>query len=260
MIERLLVIHRQYPLMSWAVAYTCALLVLSLGGLAFDARTVSGINPWIKPIKFEISIIIFLVTVGWLLTVLQSSPGIKRIIAGGTAIAMAVEITAIVLQAARGVGSHFNTTTPFNSSVFTLMGIMISINTLLGVVLLILYCRRQPGLPPAVVWGIRLGIFVFLLASVQGALLIRNQAHTVGARDGGAGLFFLNWSTQYGDLRVAHFLAMHGIQILPVTGWLLSRSDRSAGVPVVLALFAVLVGVFAWSLMEALAGRPVWRL
>jgi hypothetical protein len=258
--EPLLALHRQYPFISWAVAYTCALLAIALGGLALDARLVAGINPWIKPIKFQVSIVIFLLTVGWLLMVLDGSPGVKRIVAGGAALAMAVEITAIVIQAARGVGSHFNSATPFDGSVFALMGIMIAINTVLVVVLLVLYCRPQPHLPPAVLWGIRLGIFVFLLASVQGTLLLRNQGHTVGAPDGGSGLFFLNWSTQYGDLRVAHFLGMHGIQILPGAGWLLSRSDRGAGVGIVVALFAVLVGAFAWSLREALSGRPLLRM
>jgi hypothetical protein len=139
------------------------------------------------------------------------------------------------------------------------MGLLIMFNTALVVWLTILYFVAQPNLAPALVWGIRLGLVLFLLASAEGALLVRNRAHTVGAADGGSGLFFLNWSTTHGDLRIAHFVGMHGIQILPLAGWLLSRNNKQAGVAVVSLLFAAILAGFVWALREALAGRPLWR-
>lgn len=239
-----------------AVWYTGILLLISLAALPFDTRLVAGINPWIKPIKFELSILVYLATVSLLLTHLPSTEAARRRIANGVALAMTFEITVIVLQAARGLKSHFNNDTPLDALLFGLMGLMILFNTILIGWLTGAYWIRKPDLPPAVLWGIRLGLILFLLASIEGGLLVRNNAHTVGALDGGSGLPFLNWSLSHGDLRVAHFAGMHGIQILPIAGWLLSRRNRENGVPVVVILFLIQLVLFVWTLQQALSARP----
>ncbi|MBL8211654.1 MAG: hypothetical protein JNK87_13115 [Bryobacterales bacterium] len=252
-------LRTEYPALAWTALVNLLLVPPSLAGLLLDPREVAGISPWIKPLKFETSIVLYVLTVGWMLLQLQGPAWPKRVVAFGAAFTMLVEISAILLQAARGVGSHFNNSTPFNGMVFATMGVMIAMNTAFAALLLFLFLFTPSPLPPAMLWGVRLGLVLFLIASAEGALIVRNMAHTVGTADGGPGLPFLNWSTRFGDLRVAHFAGMHGIQILPALGWLLSRQQRTAGVPLVGAAFLAMAAVFVFALRQALAARPLWR-
>ncbi len=90
--------------------------------------------------------------------------------------------------------------------------------------------RHRPHGPAGYVWGVRLGLLLFLVGSVVGGFMIRQAGHTVGAADGGPGLPGLGWSTRAGDLRIAHFLGLHALQALPLLGWGLSCwQPRRAG-------------------------------
>lgn len=77
-------------------------------------------------------------------------------------------------------------------------------------------------------------------------------AHTVGAPDGGPGLPILNWSTRYGDLRIAHFFGMHALQLIPLFGYYIARRPRQ-----VMLASAIYVILLAGLLMQALAGKPL---
>jgi hypothetical protein len=230
-----------------------ALLLTSLAAAPFDDRLVMGINPWIKPIKFEVSIVIYVWTVAWLLEYL---PRPQRLISWGVSVAMIVEIACIVLQAARGTTSHYNVSTPFDGAVFTVMGVFIVANTLLLARLLWLF-RLRVAMPGAILWGVRFGLVLLLMASTEGVVMLGNHAHTVGIADGGPGLPLVNWSTRAGDLRVAHFIGIHGLQILPLAGWLLESRWPRRAVAGVAALFVAALAVFALALTEALAGHPL---
>ena len=247
---------RTNRLLAFAGWFNVVLLAGSLVGLAVDSRQVLGINPWIKPIKFEISVILFVWTLAWILEHAPAPPGPKRRISWLITVAMVVEMTVVVTQAARGTLSHFNHATPLDDAAFGVMGLFIVVNTLAVAWTLYLY-RAEPALAPAITWGVRLGLVLFLMASLEGFIMIRNQAHTVGAPDGGPGLPFVNWSTQFGDLRPAHFTGMHGIQILPLAGWWLSRRRREAGTGAVVAVFGVLAIALILLTLQALARQPV---
>ena len=69
---------------------------------AIDGRTVLGINVWIKPLKFAVSIAIYLVTLAWLLGELPATVKGQGLVRWGAVVAMVVEIACIAGQSARG--------------------------------------------------------------------------------------------------------------------------------------------------------------
>jgi len=255
-------LYRSNRILTLTGGFHWLLVVVLLLIYPFDSRTILGISPWIKPIKFCLSIAIYVWTLAWYMRYLVDRARAVRIISCGVAISMLTEIACIVMQSARGTTSHFNGATPFDAAVFILMGVMIGLNAMLVVWVLVLFCKPGLRIPPAYAWGIRCGLLLFLLASAEGGIMIGNHAHTVGAPDGGPGLPLINWSREHGDLRVAHFLGMHALQVLPFAGYLLGRSRRgeSQQVRYVLGLaFLYLVAtlVLFWMAMQ---GRPLVAL
>jgi hypothetical protein len=140
------------------LALLAGMLVLS----PFDSRLVMGINPWIKPVKFAMSITIYVWTVAWLLEYLRLPSWAERIISWGISISMLTEIACIAAQAARGTTSHYNVNTPLDAAIFSIMGAMIANNTVFVLVLLIFFFIGRYDVPRPYLWGIRAGLVISL--------------------------------------------------------------------------------------------------
>lgn len=254
------VLHRANPVLAWAGWLHVALLLLALVLLTFDHRLVTGLPVWVKPLKFALSGLLYLWTLGWLLADLPApASGAVRLVSAAAALSMVVEMACIYTQAARGTTSHYNGATGFDGLVFGLMGVFILVNTLATIWAVYLVWHYQPHGPAGYVWGVRLGLLVFLVGSVLGGVMIRLGQHTVGAPDGGPGLPGLGWSTRAGDLRLAHFLGMHALQALPLLGWALSHwQPRHAGLLTWLGA-AVYVAAVTALFLQAMRGVPVVR-
>lgn len=191
--------------------------------------------------------------------------------AWATGLALALELALIVLQAARGQASHYNVSTPLNAVIFQVMGATLPAIFGAAVVTAALM-TRQRGLAPVLASEILGGLLVCLLGMAQGALMIGNAgtpgpgmigAHTVGAPDGGPGLPLTGWSTQHGDLRVAHFVGLHALQLPSLLAWLLQRYTSHIDVLTQVRLVrlatvacAAAVGVLTW---QAERGLPLLR-
>lgn len=238
------------------LAYLFLFIILVLVAL-FDSTVILGINRWIKPMKFAISIAIFQWTMGWLMKHLEARRDKVRLISRGIVMTMLAEIIPIVAQPARGKLSHFNQETAFDAAVFSFMGIMILINTILVLYALVLFFTVPSGLPKAYLWGIRYGMIIFFLASIEGGLIAIFLRHSVGAPDGGPGLPFINWSTQGGDLRVAHFIGLHALQVLPIFGYLIDRNKNTRAVALTTAVAVIYLAITALTFAQALMGRPL---
>ena len=172
---------------------------------------------------------------------------------------MLLEIACIILQSARGISSHFNNDSPFDAHLFSVMGITIVLNTIAMVIFLAIIRRDTPPQRAGYIWGIRLGVAIFLLASLQGGLIVGNNAHTFPGPDGGPGLPFVNWSTSSGDFAIAHFFGMHAMQALPLLGFMLDRTRVAAARNVVLAVGILWLALTGGLLFMALNGRPLLR-
>lgn len=227
----------------------------------FDSQQILGINRWIKPMKFTFSTWVYLWTVAVYLNFINGYEKSKRVIGWGISTLFAGEIFLVVMQAARGTTSHFNVAKPFDAMVFSTMGFLIAINTILIVYLTYIYFRANPELPKAIVWGMRLGLILFLLASVEGGYMSAQVGHAVGVADGGAGLPVVNWSTEGGDLRAAHFVGMHAFQTIPIFSlmlvWLQKRFSplRPTAFTIIFAL--VYMASFTLIFVQALKGKPL---
>jgi hypothetical protein len=247
------------PWMTIGMVLQIVLAALALLGMAFDKREILGLNPWIKPFKFDISVFIMIATLAIFLSGLHRFSTLRLWVGGSFAIALTFENLLIALQALRGVRSHMNYTTPFNAKVFALMGLMLPIVTVAIILTLCLYFAEQPNWSKAVTWGIRLGLLLLLAGFSEGALMVMHGGHTVGAADGLAGLPITNWSRRHGDLRIAHFFALHAVQALPILGYLCSRMPVAERLQVT-AVFcaAVLYSGLVWLLFrQAMAGTPL---
>lgn len=239
------------PILFWTALSNAALLILCTLLALTDNTQIVGLNRWIKPMKFTASVAIYLATMAWYWPVAVAPERAKRRAAWFLAGTMVFEIVIILAQAARGVRSHFNADTPMDLALFNVMGVVIMINIITAAVV----CRWTfRASPTAYIWGVRFGLFLFVIFSLEGIVMARRLAHAVGVPDGGPGLPVLNWSTTGGDLRIAHFLGMHALQVLPLIGFLTGSS------PAVTTAFAVWAGLSIAALWHALAGQPLVRL
>lgn len=213
---------------------------------------VMDINGFVKPMKFYLSTGIFCWTMAWFVYLLDRTRAV-RVYAWMVVVAMLFELLVVTYQASLGKLSHFNISSVFDAVLFQLMGVVILLFTIwTGYIGYLFFAQKRFAAPAAYVWGIRLGLLLFVMFAFEGGLMAAQLRHTVGAADGGAGLPVTNWSTRNGDLRVAHFFGMHALQILPLIGYYVVRQPRQVIVVAVLYFLAV-TGL----LVQALAGRPL---
>ncbi|KFA90395.1 hypothetical protein Q664_28520 [Archangium violaceum Cb vi76] len=250
--------------------------VLTTMGLFLDPRQLVGEPIWLKPMKFYVSLAAYNATVLYFFSFLSEKRRLVRISGNILAAAGALEMVAITLQAARGVRSHFNIATPFDAAIFSTMGIAITVLWVTMIVLAVALLRSRLADRPlaaalrigfiAAVIGMGLGYFMTnpnaaqLEAMRAGQRVVEAGSHTFGAPDGGPGLPLVGWSTQAGDMRPAHFLGLHAMQVLPILAALLARRrhrSEAQRLAAVRATGIAYTGVMLALAMQALRGQSL---
>jgi len=233
-----------------------------LGAYWLDDRLFQGINVWIKPLKFQVAILVYLVTLAWFA---RFAPVVTRHSRGwilherAIACAIVAELLWIGGAAAWGTGSHFNLASPLMSAVYGFMGLAAILLTSGSTTLAIAIQRsRDSGLSPVVKAGLVWGLGLTLpLTLVTAGTMSQLSNHWVGGTGTDAGgLLVMGWSRDGGDLRVSHFFATHAMHVLPAAAcvWARVAGHRKQWPVVVMAL--LYSGFIVWTFAQALAGQP----
>jgi hypothetical protein len=198
-----------------------AVLVLSglfhLGVFAVDDRPWEGPLSWRKPTTFGLSFGTTLATVTWVTGHLRMRDRLRGVLLGVFAADCVLEVAGITLQAWRDVPSHFDTETPFDSTVaFSLAFGGAVLVVVLGTFAVTAFRGRVNG-PPSMRLALRAG-FAFLVAGllagvamiVRGTTLVNSGHRTEG------------YDTA-GFLKLFHGVTLHAVLVLPLVAWWLER-------------------------------------
>ncbi|WP_067837456.1 hypothetical protein [Nocardia lijiangensis] len=244
-------LRRLHGPLLWSSAAMTALALFSLGGMLVDDRTLLGESVWLKTFKFGFAFAIYEITLAWLLSLPHKGSRGTWWLGTVFAVTGALDVGFIVVQAARGTFSHFNSSGDSVNSI----GQMVFASGVPGLffanllIVLILSWQRLVDRPTAraIHAGLALavaGMALGYLMGFTGGQLVRDAngrvvelvaGHTVlrdapaaelAVRDTVEGMPLTHWSTIGGDLRVPHFVGLHGIQVLLLAAFLLTRQAR----------------------------------
>jgi hypothetical protein len=267
--------HSSPPLTATGLLMLAA-LGAALAGLWLDPRVITGAPAWLKPAKFAISAAIYSLLLAWVFTYLPEWGRTRRLVGWTSAIVFILEVGIIDAQAWRGTTSHFNVGSRVDAVLFGVMGLAIALQTLASVAAAVALWRQRFA-DPALGWALRLGMTITIIGAFTGGLMTRPTtaqladarvtghlsvagAHTVGGPDGGPGLPGTGWSRDHGDLRVPHFVGLHGLQALALFLWVVPRR-RTADerrVRMTLIAGASYLALFVLLLVQALRGEPLF--
>ena len=210
---------------------------------------------WRKPILFGISGGLTSLSLGWAWSKLPWRWG-DGWLAATAAWALLVEVAAIDMQAWRGVASHFNRATPFDSFLYDAMGLLILWVTLVAIDLTIRSFRQPMAIPRDMLLAARAGLVLLVVSCLLGIWVsvhgdMRMAAGLEPERYGAAGV-----------PKFPHGAVIHALQWLPMLAWAArwaGFTERPRVWLVASATFGTtLLGCFA--LVQTLAGRSRFDL
>lgn len=195
--------------------------VLFLSGLVHLVVLVASGTTWEGPLSyrkamtFGLSFGLTLATFAWATSFLRMNERTRAALLGAFTAVSVVEVALVTMQVWRGVPSHFNFETGFDTVVSMTLaaGGAVIIVTVVGFTLAAL--RSASGLSPSMLLALRSGLVVLIAALVVGAVMIADGVRL--SRGGEPQLAY----TTAGALKPVHFVAMHAILVLPALAWLM---------------------------------------
>jgi hypothetical protein len=198
-----------------------------------DPSEINGEPRWLKPIKFFLSIGLYNLTLEWIFRVFRTDGNVRQFnrIRWVIAVGMLIEAVLLLVQAARGVQSHFNVATPLDGLIFGIMGIIISLVVLAAFSSGFLIWKARARAPSLIGEAVLYGLILMTAASFQGFAMTEATPEQQEARELGERLLvegshfvgeppenhrtvpLVGWSLDVGDLRIAHFIGLHSLQL-----------------------------------------------
>jgi hypothetical protein len=253
-------LFRREPLFAGAALFLAALMAPTAFAFLIEQRTFQGINVWIKPLKFQFALAVYLATLAWFADWLPrgttKTPG-YRAYAAFVVFAILAEIVWVGGAAALGVGSHYNTAV---RGLYPLMGFFAVVLTSASLVYGVLIWRdKESGLDPVFRLSVSISlILTFILTTIAASTLSSFASHYIGSGASDVrGFPIMGWSRDGGDLRVAHFFATHAMHVVPVVGLIASFAlPKSLGRAAVILASIAYTAFVGFTFMQALQGRP----
>jgi len=257
------------PRLTAAAFAVLALAVPTTLAWLIDARQFQGVDTWIKPLKFELSIAFYLLTLALFLPLASDrfrASWLGRYMVWPVIVPIVLEVLYIAWRASRVEASHYNNDSALGVWLYVLMGIAAVMFTIAPGFLAYGLARRDASpMPDVVRWSLVVGLaLTCVFGLLSGALLGSSPTgHYVGAVPSDhRTLPLFGWSLAIGDLRVAHFLGLHALQIIPAIGlllWLATRHSK-AGLVALGTVSAAYAAITAAALVAALQARPLLGL
>jgi hypothetical protein len=242
----------------WMLAASVAVLA----GVMLSGGQALATSAWIKPIKFSVSFASFVWTMSLFLSVLDLPYWQQKLARYAIVGSVTLEMASLIVQAWRSI--HVGMPTKIDIMAAQATSAMISVVTVVSIWVMAMFLwspQRVRLTDKAQILAIRVSMAIFLVGNAIGGYMLARGSHTVGAADASHGLPFLNWSTVAGDLRIAHFIALHAIQIIPLFTWLLWQMTPRPALKyrkrMVLILSTVVALTVAATFIQAAMGRPL---
>lgn len=234
--------------------YIATALVLILSGLvhlavfAVDGGPWNGPVSWRKPVTFGLSFGVTLLAVVGVTSYVRVGPRLRNVLLGVFAADCVVEVGGITLQAWRGVPSHLDMETPFDTAVSMTLAIGGGVLVVLLSVFAVASFRHRPTGPAGMALAVRSGFAILLVALASGAAMIARGV--VLTRTGHQEAAYHSTAS----LKPLHGVSLHAVLVLPALAWLLSRTPLSETTR--WRIVAAAVGGYA----AAVAAAGVWAV
>ena len=240
---------------AWPLAVWGGILVFSgfvhLAIWGYTGGPWEGPVTWRKPILFGISGGLTSLSMGWAWSWLPRWR-FDRLLACSATVALVVEVGLIDMQCWRGVASHFNRSTQFDSLLYDAMGLLILWVTAVIVMITVRFLRQPVAMPADMLLAARAGLIYLVISCLLGIWVgvngdLRMQQGLAAEQFGRAGV-----------PKFPHGVVIHALQWLPVLAWAATRAGFSSATRLRLVSIAGRATglLLIYALGETLLGRP----